>query len=404
MPPFQRKFICNSMKLMMLAVRVSPRFYSTNDSCAEYVKHLVKATKEQELALEKTKQDLAAKRQKIEDDDDYQQDPSDPESTISSLTTSSNAEELLPNSASSCNNSSKKRMSSDFDARKIKKPRNRNEEDSELNAKSSTSQSKNGTGESTRHSSHSAEESSKSSCSQTFGGVSSVGAVARGLHGRVSGVNHPDVIVNSYKKRSINAEATSMDSSFKLDYEEVFVKSSVPQLLATTAGRIVAWNDIFLKASGLLASDIDSVTIFSLVRQSELVKLFEIVAAALRSGTMQNREADSNDNPRTAEEASKPLSETPSIDYTAITLPCAAFRPRCMSDVKGKTEEIEKLLYMTVTLMTDNDPKKRCFHCVFTDSPGTNGALGSVTPELLSKLFNYQTNVPTVDDATTKNI
>ncbi len=376
------------------------------------MKHLVKATKEQELALEKTKQDLAAKRRKIEDDNEYQQDPSEPESTISCLTTSSNEEELPPSSASSGDNSSKKRMSSDFDTRKIKKPRNRDEEDSELNAISSTSESKNGTftekathsGESTRHGSHSAEESSKSSCSQTFGGVSSVGAVARGLHGRASGVNHPDVIVNTYKKRSMNAEATSMDSSFKLDYEEVFVNSSVPQLLATTAGRIVAWNDIFLKASGLLASDIDSVTIFSLVRQTELVKLFEIVAAALRSGTMQNEEVDSNENPRIVEDANKPLTETPSIDYTAITLPCAAFRPRSVSNVKGKTEELEKLLYMTATLMTDKDPKKRCFHCVFTDSPGTNGALGSVTPELLSILFNYQTNVPTVDGATTKNI
>jgi hypothetical protein len=37
--------------------------------------------------------------------------------------------------------------------------------------------------------------------------------------------------------------------------------------------------------------------------------------------------------------------------------------------------------------MADKDPRKRCFHCVFTNCPGTKGALGSITPELLSSLF-----------------
>jgi hypothetical protein len=38
--------------------------------------------------------------------------------------------------------------------------------------------------------------------------------------------------------------------------------------------------------------------------------------------------------------------------------------------------------------MADEDPRKRCFHCVFTDCPGTNGTLGFITPELLALLFN----------------
>ena len=37
--------------------------------------------------------------------------------------------------------------------------------------------------------------------------------------------------------------------------------------------------------------------------------------------------------------------------------------------------------------MADKDPRKRCFHCVFTNSKGTNGSLGIITPELLSSLF-----------------
>jgi hypothetical protein len=370
--------------------------------------------------LEKTKQDLEAKRRKIEDDNEYQQDPSDPESTISSLTASSGATDLLPDSTALGENSKKRRgISSACDTRKAKIPRNLEEKDSDINEITSTSRtskskstcnpSDKGTlsGESIRHDSHSTEESSKSSCSQTFGGVSSVGAVARGLHCRSSRASHPDVIVDGYEKRSTISEATSMDSSFKLDYEEVFVKSSVPQLLATTAGRIVAWNDMFLKVSGLLASDIDSVTIFSLVRQSELVKLFEIVAATLRSGTMlQGAEFSSNQNSRTVvqpKDTKNPQNLKNATDYTAITLPCATFHPRDIN-AKGDFKSLEKLLYMTVTLMTDNDPKKRCFHCVFTDLPGTNGALGSVTPELLSFLFNNQSNMPAADSAMTKNI
>ena len=37
--------------------------------------------------------------------------------------------------------------------------------------------------------------------------------------------------------------------------------------------------------------------------------------------------------------------------------------------------------------MDDEDPKKRCFHCVFTNCKGTDGALGLITPELLEALF-----------------
>lgn len=38
--------------------------------------------------------------------------------------------------------------------------------------------------------------------------------------------------------------------------------------------------------------------------------------------------------------------------------------------------------------MSDKDPRRRCFHCVFTNSKGTNGALGIITPELLASLFS----------------
>ena len=39
-------------------------------------------------------------------------------------------------------------------------------------------------------------------------------------------------------------------------------------------------------------------------------------------------------------------------------------------------------------LITDPNPRKRCFHCTFTDCPGTNGTLGIVTPDLLAALYS----------------
>jgi len=37
--------------------------------------------------------------------------------------------------------------------------------------------------------------------------------------------------------------------------------------------------------------------------------------------------------------------------------------------------------------MADDDPSKRCFHCLLTDSPGVNGEIGQITPALLAILF-----------------
>lgn len=360
------------------------------------MKHLVQSNKEQEQALEKTKQDLEAKRRKIEDDKEYQQDPSEPESTTSSLTISSSASSTLhppPAKQSSVGDSE--------DHPPLKRPRvsvRGSDDDGRHHAntisssnKGSSSEGTSSEGQNNRFVSFEREEASNSSssCGTTAGDVSSVGAVARGLCNRTHEINHSDVIVKGRKPRSVlNGEVTSMDESFKLDYEEVFVKSNVSQLIATPAGRIVAWNDIFLKASGLLSSDMDGLTIFSLVRQTELANLFEIVASALRSGTMGAGEQLDRD--RAVDENANQVRASRGTDYTAITLPCATFRPRISLANKEGKGVLESLLYMTVTLMKDEDPKKRCFHCLFTDCPRSNGTLGSVTPDLLATLFTHR--------------
>jgi hypothetical protein len=193
--------------------------------------------------------------------------------------------------------------------------------------------------------------------------------------------------------RTVSSEKTSLDTDFELDYEEVFLNSNVPQLLAATNGRIVSFNDFFLKVSGLSRKQVQRLTIFSLVKVSLLSNLFEIVAAALRSATESE---EKNSNSKKEEEDEKQDSDEPKLaplkDYTAMTLPCVDFASIFGDDRESATTPStfapERQLYMTVTLMTDKDVRKRCFHCAFTDSPGTGGALGSVTPELLSALFS----------------
>merc|ERR1711862_448496 len=77
------------------------------------------------------------------------------------------------------------------------------------------------------------------------------------------------------------------------------------------------------------------------------------------------------------------------LGYTAMTLPCIDFpamRKRNQAAADSDSINIPPL-HVTVTLMADKDPRRRCFHCVFTNSKGTNGSLGIITPELLASLF-----------------
>jgi hypothetical protein len=77
------------------------------------------------------------------------------------------------------------------------------------------------------------------------GSIPSTAAVARGAGSRESERGRADFVVNVKKhgKRKAADDATkeriSLESDFELDYEEVFLSSNVPQLIATPAGRIV---------------------------------------------------------------------------------------------------------------------------------------------------------------------
>jgi hypothetical protein len=78
------------------------------------------------------------------------------------------------------------------------------------------------------------------------------------------------------------------------------------------------------------------------------------------------------------------------LNYTAMTLPCIDFPAMIKRNQAAREANtvIIPPLHVTITLMSDQDPRRRCFHCVFTNSEGTNGALGIITPELLASLFS----------------
>eukprot|EP01083_Nonionella_stella_P092388 258634_1 len=71
--------------------------------------------------------------------------------------------------------------------------------------------------------------------------------------------------------------------------------------------------------------------------------------------------------------------------YQTVTLPCVPFPKEIL--IAGK-EKQRKDLYMNVTFMYDQNPSKRCIHCALTDTPGSEGKIGTVTKDLLSLLFS----------------
>jgi len=372
--------------------------YHTLSTCADYLKHLVKDTKEKQDAVEKAKSDLEMKERKMEE-----AARSDPESVTSSLTASTS------NSLRNKHSSIIRKRSSFPDDRVSKK--------SKINDISSEESSSNGSQDSSGSSVNNislhkissnvsditdsnrgtSSESGdrhkvveKVNCPSTSS-ISSTAAVARGTareHG------HADIVIKNKTPLSWirkGKETTSIDSEFELDYEEVFVSSNVPQLIATTAGRIVTCNHFFTKVTGLSKEEISRLTIFSIVQGDKLSNLFEMLGEALRCGsdnlenktTAEVKESRSSSSTATTSE-SESSESIKRWNYAAMTLPCVSFPSRTHA---GKIHHPNPL-YMTMTLMTDENPRKRCFHCILTDNPGTNGAIGFVTPELLAMLFN----------------
>jgi len=366
------------------------------------VRHLIKENEEKEAAVQRAKKDLDAKKDNMEKEERAKQDPSEPESTTSSLTVSSRSEQ--PNKKTARSNRYGDRSPQE------KKPRHYKSHESALTSGSSDDANKQelpayalGTaasavsgitdsnqGTSGNETSNEDKESDETPSSEpaVSSRLETTGFKCQHKDSSVAVSNNKSNSAHSGTEESMESEKTSLDGDFQLDYEEVFLKSNVPQILAATNGRIVSFNDFFLKASGLSKKEAERLTIFSLVESSSLSSLFEIVAGALSSSTDETVKEDEEAAGEGTKEVERKV--TPLRDYTTITLPCVDFRTICRNFVTPDRvySSSSRQLYMTVTLMSDTDISKRCFHCAFTDCKGTKGNIGSVTPELLSALFN----------------
>eukprot|EP00986_Skeletonema_menzelii_P000521 scaffold157_cov204-Skeletonema_menzelii.AAC.3 len=240
----------------------------------------------------------------------------------------------------------------------------------------------------------------------SIGSISSTAAVVRGVGSSQHTPNHHHHSRRSHSPRR-EAESNSMNATkeeekalssetggdtpqkkkkrgFDYDYREVFLKSSVPQLIATLSGRIVVWNDFFLQATGLNKRDIGRLTIFSIVQSDQLSTLYKMVARALA----EQHVAHPMSEPTSASGVSckenvistKPQGVRNCEDWQIVTLRCVRFP-------SSKNEDEKHPLFLTITLMDDANREQRCFHCTLTDTPSDVGQCGTVSPHLLARMF-----------------
>ena len=160
-------------------------------------------------------------------------------------------------------------------------------------------------------------------------------------------------------------------------------------------------NDFFLLATGLSERDAKRLTIFSIVQSSQLSSLYKMVARALAEKSVASNSATaSKDSLTTLVDCAPP--KTDNEEWQAITLKCIPFSSNNKANERGlKTTATNSVqqpnpLYINVTLMDDENRDQRCFHCVLTDCPGSNGKLGCVTPELFATLLAPSGNKKTV--------
>jgi PAS domain-containing protein len=400
---------------------------------------MVKTMKEKEEAVNKLRAELTVKQRNMEDSAG-QESRSDPESVASSLTTSTTRSSPV-NNLKAYQHQKRKAESEDSDEHKKRRKStissdSTNEDSSEdrgsrglsaqsldtdktLSTVSDMTDSNRGSSSNNSGSAGSGSGNGRTDPDQPIrvsadeftageqpssSSISSDAAVAseNSSLDRNSGSrnhHHKDVVFNNVKRAGLKRpppEVTSLERSFELDYEEVFDNSNTPQLIAGTSGKIVTWNRCFLKATGLSRSDVERMTIFSLVKPNKLANFFEIVAEALRSNddpsypsSLRSKENPTDEDTKSAKsgnESNEPQGRQ--WNYSAMTLPCIDF-PAMKARRAAGNPDASKIdpLHVTITLMTDQDPLKRCFHCTFTNCPGTDGALGTITPDLLAALF-----------------
>jgi len=386
-------------------------------SSANYLKHLIKSTEEKERNLQKTRAELAIRNQKLEEDRLLQDGRSDPESVTSSLTACSFSDSKFRGSTedssthvavaslgregykpkATCHENSEGHNES---LKKCHKSAEKNDDDSNHDSNNSSGNmdsNNSGSGhdgnnmsidkmssslsditDSNRGSSDGQGTGSSGSNqvkaafdlsllaqednpeSKTDSSISSTAAVVSGV-----GINDHDhrntAIIFTRDRKRKHREKTSMEDGFQLSYQEVFLASNVPQLIATPAGRIVACNDFFFRVTGLTAKDVKKITIFSMVEVDQLSKLFDLVADSLRKSNSSvvtgsidssSKNASSISSKKDSSSSSKndsgseDLVENNQIHFETVTLPCVPFPQEL---IHHKNIEDMKHLFMNVS-------------------------------------------------------
>lgn len=180
--------------------------------------------------------------------------------------------------------------------------------------------------------------------------------------------NHKDVVVDHTKR-------IHRSSAYGVDYQEVFKMSNVPQLIATTSGRIVTWNKCFIKATGIRRSEVERMTIFSLVKSEQLSKFFEVVAKALkedetRGQTLASSFKDGNKSKEDSSSCDGSSVSTTRSSFDSLTLPCIDFpamRKRRENESSTSSSSSFDRLYVTVS--TTFKVRNLCGFADAADSP-----------------------------------
>lgn len=181
----------------------------TNDSfspqrCARYLKHMKNANELKERAIQDMKNQLEAKRLRVEDES-AQQERSEPESTFSDLTDSSMSAKT-PGKTDDGTGSESRDKDDKVNNPKRKTQRVMVSHQSTLSSSVSSGGENEGKATITDSSISCEDTNSTGEIRQSNMSISSSNAVAKNV---------------------------------KLDFQEVFIKSNIPQLLATESGKIV---------------------------------------------------------------------------------------------------------------------------------------------------------------------
>lgn len=443
-------FLCKILKQCIL---------ESNISCAEYVKHLVRETKEKEKVVEKARKELEEKKLKFKSScsssDAIAAKGSRTYSDMSSLTRAGSFPRSFSssspvgkiskhnndnNSAAGANKKRKLERNNGVSEKKIKKQRDVISADSSeeeahqlighhpsyisFNDPSTVSDMTSQGNSSGSEDSNNNKNSVPSYNKGKSGKVQEV--VCRVMNRTCSQSSASSTAAVAPTSTSVQAEVLDKDT---LLYEEVFNSSNVPQLIATTAGRIASCNELFFKATGLKPIDLKYLTIFNMVQPDRLPDLFEVVARALRSNLSMDQnienshvyhnisesssgnststtpinekkesEEDSKVRSPTAAGATTTLSSCNKInsDCSATTLPCIRFPIENNTTVKSNTEkgaveeevnEMYPQLYMTVSLVDDINPEKRFLHCILGDAYDNKKNCSFLSPRYLTQVF-----------------